>query len=327
MSADCERPGAVAWGDWEWVDAPDSDPLRVGSSHVGSDLLHGGHYDGGGGVRVEPPPLRRVDLLYTSREARRRRPPGQRPTLRDRQGPYFEMARAGAALWPALVIAIFCRLLPTNSLATAIASVAASMVLLGFRRTLSFHHVVGLSLGLRAVACLVASTGFSLSVDTSEDTSAKAGGLCHAAWWVASFACVLLIGTVVGSWTWVVMDAKVGPYLRRRYISTVNGGSVRGVEAHEGLWAMAVAPFYALSSGLSFALRGWWCCLQANMAAVVVTIVFHILCYMGADHPCDHRNLGAWGRPLPDPAASPRRHAPHRQRRRTRRPPQDRLVP
>ena len=195
----------------------------------------------------------------------------------------------GECLRPAFCIALLAKLLlPTSGLVT-------SMLLLcwlGFRHPLD--RACGTLMHNRAVVLIVLIITTCVVLCTS-----GLQGLGRQALSAGSFACALLIGGFLGSVTWLKMDADVGPYLRRRYISTVNNGSVRGVEAHEVLWAMYVSPVFMLSSGLFFTLYGWSGCLQANAAAMILIGVFHILCYLGTSFPSDERNLGAWGRPLP----------------------------
>lgn len=186
-------------------------------------------------------------------------------------------------------------LLPANIFVLCIAAMLL-LHCLGFR---TFpHHTCHVMMGNRV---------FHITICVTACAMLKRGRLAQDVSSNVSFVCALLIGAFLGFFTFLKMDADVGPYLRRRYISTCNGGSIRGVEAHEVLWALYVSPFYMLSSGLFFALGGWWGCLQANAAAVILTVVFHVLCYMGTDFPPDERKLGAWGRPISSAPASERR--------------------
>jgi hypothetical protein len=189
---------------------------------------------------------------------------------------------------PVIFMAVVGRaLLPTTGLVVAIAAMLVAS-LLGFR----MPPLLRRAFSIREVAFCVITICVMLQFREA-----------------VSFVSALLIGGFLGFCTWVKMDAEVGPYLRRRYISTVNGGSIRGVEAHEFLWAVYVSPFFMLWSGLFFALGGWWGWLQANTAAVILTIAFHVVCYMGTDDHPDERNLGAWGRPLPPRQPRTRRSA------------------
>merc|ERR1711939_972746 len=60
-------------------------------------------------------------------------------------------------------------------------------------------------------------------------------------------------------------------------------------------------------------------CFKTNIAIVVMTVMFHLVCYLGADWPTDERQRGACGRRLRKPVRESRNQQAETEEMRERR--------